>query len=67
MLNDPSRHLLRRTDLSRLLRVSVRTVDALATCGTLRPIRLGRSVRFLQADIDALLQAASTKEAKRGK
>lgn len=43
--------LLRRSDVARLLSLSIRSVDKLARSGQLPTVRIGRSVRFIEADL----------------
>ena len=43
--------LLKRQDVARLLNVSLRTVDYLASSGKLRTVRIVRSVRFIPSEV----------------
>jgi excisionase family DNA binding protein len=57
MKQDTTPRLLTRSDLAERLSVSLRTVDALLASGRLPHFRLGRSVRFASAEVDALLES----------
>lgn len=46
---------LKRKEAADMLRVSIRTVDRLISDGELPASKVGRSVRILRADIEALL------------
>ena len=52
------RPLLNRSAVAAALAVSLRTVDTLIANGSLRVVRLGKSVRIRQEDIEALLEGA---------
>jgi excisionase family DNA binding protein len=52
------RPLLNRPAVATALAVSLRTVDTLIANGSLRVVRLGKSVRIRQEDIEALLEGA---------
>jgi excisionase family DNA binding protein len=47
--------LLKRADVAKLLNVSLRTVDYLASSGKLRTVRIVRSVRFHPEEIRAFI------------
>lgn len=47
------RPLLKRAEVAAALAVSMRTVDTLIAHGGLKVVRLGKSVRFRQEDIEA--------------
>lgn len=50
------RRLLTRHDVARYLGVSERTVGRLVSAGSLNALRVGRLVRFRDADVTALLE-----------
>lgn len=50
------RPLLKRPAVADALAVSMRTVDTLIANGSLKVVRLGKSVRVRQEDIEALLE-----------
>jgi excisionase family DNA binding protein len=52
------RPLLNRAAVAATLAVSIRTVDTLIANGSLKVVRLGKSVRVRQEDIEALLKGA---------
>jgi excisionase family DNA binding protein len=52
------RPLLNRAAVAATLAVSIRTVDTLIANGSLKVVRLGKSVRVRQEDIEALLEGA---------
>jgi excisionase family DNA binding protein len=52
------RPLLNRAAVAATLAVSIRTVDTLIANGSLRPVRLGKAVRFRQEDVEAFLEGA---------
>jgi len=52
------RPLLNRAAVAAALAVSIRTVDTLISNGSLKVVRLGKSVRVRQEDIEALLEGA---------
>lgn len=52
------RPLLNRAAVAAALAVSIRTVDNLISNGSLKVVRLGKSVRVRQEDIEALLEGA---------
>ncbi|MBK6300035.1 MAG: helix-turn-helix domain-containing protein [Actinomycetales bacterium] len=47
--------LMTKRETAALLGVSVRTVERLVTSGSLSPVQVSRSVRFLRADLDTYL------------
>jgi excisionase family DNA binding protein len=49
--------LLTVADLCQLCQVSRRTVYRAMAAGQLRPTRLGRALRFTQADVEAWIEA----------
>ncbi len=51
MSKTPSERLLTTAEVADRLQVSLRTVRRLAAVGTLRPVRIGRSVRFHPRDV----------------
>jgi excisionase family DNA binding protein len=54
--NTPTiRPLLKRQSVAAALDVSIRTVDTLIANGSLKVVRLGKSVRIRQEDLEALL------------
>ena len=52
------RPLLKRAAVAAALAVSIRTVDTLISNGSLKVVRLGKSVRVRQEDIEVLLEGA---------
>ena len=57
---DPVRSVLSAADLAQQFKVSIRHIRRLDATGQLpRPVRIGRLVRWLSAEIDAWLQAGA--------
>lgn len=54
---DAERHLLTTKELARALKVTERTVQNLVSRGTLKPIKIGRCVRF---DLGEVLEELKT-------
>jgi excisionase family DNA binding protein len=52
------RPLLKRQSVAAALAVSIRTVDTLIANGSLKVVRLGKSVRVRQEDLEALLEGS---------
>lgn len=52
-------NLLTKDDVAEALKVSVRTVDRFVKAGRLRPIRVGRAVRFQWCDVAEFLARSS--------
>lgn len=53
--SDDKKRLLKPDEAADRLAISTRTLYRLVAAGVLTPIRLGRSVRFDPADLDALV------------
>ena len=59
------RSLLTVGELSKQFRLTRQTIAALVKQGKLPAVRLGRSVRFLPATIEAILQAGAMQKDRR--
>ena len=62
--------LLNRAQAAALLGVALRTIDELLANGSLKCVRIGRSVRFRQTTLEDFIEAnetAATKQRRRAK
>lgn len=57
--------LLTRKDVAHMLGVSTRTLSRIVAAGSLRPLRVGRQVRFHPDALDAYLRACAASNAQR--
>lgn len=55
--------LLTLDEAAAILRVSRRTLERLIGAGRIRPVRIGRSVRVTEREIEAFTSAASRRRA----
>ena len=54
--------MVKKREAGELLALSDRSIDRLAEAGELRKLRIGGAVRFLRADIEALIKRAVNDE-----
>lgn len=59
-------NLLTRRELAQLVRLSVRTIDEHVARGNLRPVRIGRAVRFTPGEVRRWLAGYQSQEVDRG-